>query len=328
MAVRRRTQPNQRRPAPGLALGLVLLVSCGGLACADYAPQQSREGLGAASESASNENGPSSVEPVASTSGAGTEGQLVQDPSDAGATPVPQVDITDPELPVLDLGDPTDARTPGEFLDLRRWHLTLPIGDAGDPRVIEPPDLDEFTLDPYFRLNNTGNAVLFRAHAGGVTTGGSDYPRSELRELTQSGDKAAWSTTSGTHLMTITQAILHLPTEKPEVVAGQIHDQSDDVVMIRLEASMLFVEGDGDNLGTLDADYRLGTLFTVKLEAAAGRIRVYYNDMSEPRVDVERSANDCYFKAGVYTQSNTDRGDSSDAYGEVLMTRLSVEHRD
>ena len=117
--------------------------------------------------------------------------------------------------------------------------------------------------------------------------------------------------------MTITQAITHLPVVKPHVVAGQIHDASDDLVMIRLEGTHLFVVGGGEELGDLDASYQLGTRFTVRIRAADGGVDIYYQDLATPKVTVAREATGCYFKAGAYTQSNPSRGDSPTAYGAV-----------
>jgi poly(beta-D-mannuronate) lyase len=127
--------------------------------------------------------------------------------------------------------------------------------------------------------------------------------------------------------MVIDETIVHLPVAKAHIVAGQIHDASDDVVMIRLENEYLFVEGGGNDVGALDPGYVLGTPFTVKLEAAGGHIRVFYQDMTTPKVDVQRDATGCYFKAGAYTQSNTSTGDDPTAYGEVRITSLSVTHQ-
>jgi poly(beta-D-mannuronate) lyase len=216
---------------------------------------------------------------------------------------------------------------PAALLDLTNWKLTLPVGDPGSPTEIKQPALKTFSLSPYFQSNAAGTGVIFQAHAGGVTTSNSGYPRSELREMTNAGsENAAWSTTSGTHTMTITQAITHLPVVKAHVVAGQIHDSSDDVVMIRLEGTNLFVEGGGEELGALDPGYQLGTRFTVRITAAAGRIRVYYNDLATPKVDIASSSSGCYFKAGAYTQSNPSRGDDPAAYGEVVIHDLVVLH--
>jgi hypothetical protein len=197
-------------------------------------------------------------------------------------------------------------------VDLRPWKLTLPVG-----RPDEVQDVDGFESDHF---QKTPDGLRFRAPVEGATTKGSSYPRCELREK-----GAAWSTSDGTHTMELTQAITRLPAKKPHVVAGQIHDAKDDVIMIRLEGTKLFVEGGGKSLGMLDPAYRLGTFFTVKVVAAGGRIRVDYE--GAPKVAVERRAEGCYFKAGVYTQSNLAKGDVAGEVGEVLIRSLSVTHR-
>jgi hypothetical protein len=212
---------------------------------------------------------------------------------------------------------------PADLLNLANWKLTLPVGTAGKPTEILQPQLAGFSLSPYFVLNAAKNGVQFVAPVGGATTSNSGYPRSELREM-KGGSLASWSNTSGTHTMTITEAITHLPVVKPHVVAGQIHDASDDVIMIRLENTNLFVEHNGTNLGTLDAHYQLGTVYTVKVVAASGRVKVFYNGAL--KVDSARSGSGWYFKAGCYTQSNPSKGDAPTAYGEVLIYALDVTH--
>jgi poly(beta-D-mannuronate) lyase len=136
--------------------------------------------------------------------------------------------------------------------------------------------------------------------------------------------QASWSNVAGVHTMTVTEAITHLPVVKPHVVAAQIHDAQDDVVMVRLERSNLFVEHNGVNLGTLDPNYQLGAVYTVKLVAADGRIKVFYNGVL--KVDVANAGSGWYFKAGCYTQSNLSKGDAADAYGEVVVQALTVSH--
>jgi poly(beta-D-mannuronate) lyase len=164
------------------------------------------------------------------------------------------------------------------------------------------------------------DGLFFRAPVDGATTKGSRYPRCELREK-----GAAWSTSEGVHILTIRQAVTRLPARKPHVVAGQIHDAKDDVVMIRLEGRRLFVEGGGRDLGVLDADYDLSREFTVRIEASGGRVKV---DLDGARkVDVERRAEGCYFKAGVYVQSNPAKGEAPGEFGEVRIRDLRIEHR-
>jgi len=196
------------------------------------------------------------------------------------------------------------------------------------PFEIEQPLLDSYSNPPHFQVTTAKDGVLFQAHCGGVTTSGSGYPRSELREMMKNGtSKASWSITSGAHTMFIKQAITHLPAVKRHVVAGQIHDGTDDVMVIRLEGSKLFIDLNGDDGPVLDPDYTLGKVFTVKFVASDGSIKLYYNDAATPAIDYAHSATGCYFKAGCYTQSNTSQGDATSAYGEVVIHELFVSHQ-
>jgi poly(beta-D-mannuronate) lyase len=216
--------------------------------------------------------------------------------------------------------------TPARVLDLTNWKLTLPIGSSAHSATeVKQPTLDTYANSTYFHVDATGKGVVFRANAGGATTSGSTYPRSELREMTDGGKKeAGWSSKSGTHVMTVTEAITAVPAVKPHVVAAQIHDSEDDVVMVRLEKNRLFVEADGDEVGVLDPAYVLGTRFTVELRATSTGIRVTYNGAKT--VTYVTSGSGYYFKAGCYTQSNVDRGDKASAYGEVVIYGLAVKH--
>jgi poly(beta-D-mannuronate) lyase len=281
----------------------------------------------------------------AGSGGGGAAGGAPRDPIvDAGAV-IATMDAASPSVP--DARGPDARATPGgasgaggsggatarwpsAVLDLTNWKITLPIAGASatKPLEITQPQLAGYAISPWFVVSPAGDGVVFRANAGGVTTSNSGYPRSELREMANDGrDNASWSTTSGTHELTITASVTHLPAVKPHVVAGQIHDASDDVVMIRLEGTHLFLEGGGKDLGTLDPDYHLGTKFTAKLLAADGHIQAFYGDLDHAKVDVARAATGCYFKAGVYTQSNPTKGDAPDAYGEVTIYALRAIHR-
>lgn len=219
------------------------------------------------------------------------------------------------------------VNVPSDVLNLTNWKLTLPIdtAHAGTPDEISQPELDIFADPAYFHLNGTQDGVVFKAHCGGVATSGSGYPRSELREMINRGrDKASWSTSLGTHIMEITQAITHVPDVKRHVVAGQIHDASDDVIVFRLEAAKLFIDENGNNGPVLNPNYQLGDVFTVKFVARNGGVECYYNGQYVYTYGVQTSG--CYFKAGAYTQSNTSKGDAPTAYGEVTIYALSVRH--
>lgn len=223
------------------------------------------------------------------------------------------------------------AKLPSAVTDLTNWKLNIPVADAnGYSREIVQPALSTYA-DDYFHVNAAGDGIVFRAHAGGATTKGSTYPRAELREMQNGGrDKASWSISSGTHTMEITQAVTHLPTRKPHVVVGQIHDASDDVIVFRLEGKKLFIDHNGIQGPILTDDYQLGDPFTVKFVAGGGGVRCYYNGR---HIETYPSTADgCYFKAGMYTQSKTvEKGGKEDAadaeaYGEVVIYSLTVAH--
>jgi hypothetical protein len=102
------------------------------------------------------------------------------------------------------------ARRPADVLDLRRWKLTLPAGREGQPLEIRQPRLKSLANGTYIRLT-PDRGVQFRAPVGGVTTENSNYPRTELREMTADGRReAAWSSTSGRHVMTLSR-----PSRRP-----------------------------------------------------------------------------------------------------------------
>jgi hypothetical protein len=218
------------------------------------------------------------------------------------------------------------AATPAKLLNLANWKLTLPIGSDGKPTEIMQPQLGAYTNPAFFFMNGAHSGVVFRANAGGVTTSGSSYPRSELREMSGGGKaNASWSNTSGVHTMEVREAITHLPAAKPDVVAAQIHDASDDVVEVRLEGSVLSAQyNDGKNSIVLDGGYQLGSAYNLKIVAANGLISVFYNGAHKG--DIPKSGSGWYFKAGCYTQSNTSKGDAPTAYGEVAIYSLGVSH--
>lgn len=227
-----------------------------------------------------------------------------------------------PASPPASAPDP-GHRVPGDVLDLRGWYLTLPTGAPEDPDTVHQPDLAAYS-SPYFRLDDARTGVVFSANAGGVTTEGSKYPRSELREMDGS-EKAAWSNSTGRHTLTVRQAVLALPPVKPEVVVAQIHDAEDDVLLVRCEGTRLLVEwDDGDSEAVLDPAYRLGTPYELRIVATGGRVEILYDGVRA--AEVPASGSGWYFKAGAYVQSNTDKGDEPDAVGEVVVEQLAVEH--
>ena len=125
--------------------------------------------------------------------------------------------------------------------------------------------------------------------------------------------------------MTARQAVTALPKAKPEIVSAQIHGGDDDVMQVRLEGARLVVQyDDGKSEIVMDPNYKLGTIFDVKIVAADGRVRVSYNGVQ--KAEIKQSGSGWYFKSGSYLQSNTSKGDKPNAEGTVVIYSLKVTH--
>lgn len=216
----------------------------------------------------------------------------------------------------------------GDMFNLGIWKLTIPMDDDGDGVADEVmmPLLRYFEDPDFFHLSETGDSVVFRAPCGGATTKNSRYPRSELREMNKdSKTKASWSTTSGVHNMTLEFAVNKTPRKKPHVVAAQIHDGENDLLMVRLEGKKLFLERRDEEDFILIEDYKLGTFVKLMLICDNSRIRAFLDKKQVMEWNVE--ADGLYFKVGCYTQSNPEKGDRPDDYGETEFRSVYVVHK-
>jgi Alginate lyase len=207
------------------------------------------------------------------------------------------------------------AIKPAQVLDLAVWKINLPTRN----QQVTQPQLASFE-DSAFQVVA---AVQFTATCGGEAQPGSKYARSELREMNPDGSNAAWSTTSGTATMEITQRITHLPVAKPALVCGQIHND-DYLILVELDAKNLYVRYRDATAGVLDDDYQLGTFFDLKVQVTGGYVDVYYNGAHKVHQPMKETG--CYFKAGCYVQSSTQTGDLPTAYGQVEISQLTITH--
>lgn len=236
---------------------------------------------------------------------------------------------------------PTNAQLPmamasgnsaGQVLNLQNWKLTLPVNTAhnGDPDEIKQPELNTYSDPQYFFVSKKKDAVTFRANVGGETTKGSNFARSELREMA-GNEKAAWSSDKGRHTLFIDQRITHLPDVRKHMVVGQIHDATKYVIFFRLEDHNLLVSVNGGQRVVLDDDYSLGKRFSVKFVVANNETQCYYNNVL--KYTYSGGFTDAYFKAGAYVQSSCKgkkmvEGESCEAYGEVEIYDVWVKHED
>jgi hypothetical protein len=247
---------------------------------------------------------------------------------------------------------PRDARVPGDVLDLRRWRLNLPVdsrgGSSGESALVRQPNVLTYS-DSSFAVNPAGDGVVFRAGVRGATTENSAYPRSELRELSASGSLAAWKASGGTHTMTVTGSIDHLPLNRPQISAAQIHGSSDIPLIVLATGHcdahcnhdtrtrtippgtvrLLTKENDNRSSVVLDPDYRLGSRYTLTVRMRAGVATLTYKNRGSGVVRTRSfrvtSGQGLYFKAGAYTLSNLE-SDAASAYGQTTINALSVTH--
>lgn len=206
---------------------------------------------------------------------------------------------------------------PSSILNLDNWKLTLPTGKKGSPAEVTQPRLDTYS-DSNFNVD--GSSVIFTAPTSGVTTSGSSYPRSELREMQAGGKKlASWSNKRMTRTMDVTEAFLELPSGKPEVVGAQIHGGADDITKLILRESTLSITI-GDNGNEDIGSYTLGTYFTFRYVARPHGIECWYNGVLVHTIPGNFSG--AYFKAGCYTQANRTNGSGK---GRVAISSLTLD---
>jgi hypothetical protein len=227
---------------------------------------------------------------------------------------------------------------PGTLLNLIFWKLTLPIGSAGSPGEVKWTALKTFINESWFFT--VGSWVVMRCNAGGVTTSGTTYPRTEFREMSSDGQaKASWSNTDGLmHSLIGRFKVTRLTKNKPHVCIAQIHDGSDDIIEVRVEGSIsggptrVLVDLDGEDYGVLDGAYTKGDPFDLIINADSRGIRITYISVKTgftKTLKISRFGSGWYFKAGCYLQSNTNnkapwQSDAANDYAEVQIAKNSL----
>eukprot|EP01111_Echinosteliopsis_oligospora_P008162 TRINITY_DN2364_c0_g1_i3.p1 TRINITY_DN2364_c0_g1~~TRINITY_DN2364_c0_g1_i3.p1 ORF type:complete len:232 (-),score=42.06 TRINITY_DN2364_c0_g1_i3:126-821(-) len=201
---------------------------------------------------------------------------------------------------------------PGDILDLNPFTLQLPIDNNEE---IHQPQLNTYSNYPYF-YSADNDYVTFLAFVNGSHTPNSLYERTELSE------NKRWNS-SGTSKMTVKEAYIHLPKNRPELVGAQIHTPTSGVVLqVRLNYPNLVVLANG-GFHTIQENYQLGTVHTVELEVINSQITVYLN--GENVYSYKQEGTGWYFKAGAYVQSNLKYDEGSE-YGQVDIYSVSISH--
>jgi hypothetical protein len=227
-------------------------------------------------------------------------------------------------------------------IDLSHWNLTLPTGTIGHPSVVPTAGLLEGYTSPYFYRAADGSLVSW-CPVTGVTTPGSVFPRSELRETNPNGTLDNWSAAAGTATLNATLAVNVVPSTG-KVVVGQIHDTGGIIAsrpLLMLEYECDAAKGTGSLVAevrptplsltatgfTVATGIALNAKFcyAVQLQASLA-LSVAINGVtkySQP-IDTSWETEGLYFKAGAYCL-DTSPGPSSKG-AQVSFYALSATH--
>jgi hypothetical protein len=238
--------------------------------------------------------------------------------------------ITDGEPSIVDTAITRLLEYPADLIDLSRFKLKVPANtaQAGAPDEYRNPQLQTYA-DEFFHLNDAKDGIVMKANAGGYTTSGSSYPRTQLGECDANGTTFTWDSEQGKHQMLVRLAVTHLAVVKKDINVAQVHDGNGYLVAIVLKNDGKLVVEANDNgtpirLATLEAAYQLGAEFTIRFGTSDGAIMVLYNGNYVASWNAPGTGN--YFTTGAYVLTNTSKGDAPEAYGEIVLKELAVSH--
>ncbi|HEX2560670.1 polysaccharide lyase family 7 protein [Phenylobacterium sp.] len=230
-------------------------------------------------------------------------------------------------------------------IDYSNWKLTLPTDSSGgfSGTAVEIKSLSGYENAKYFYQGSDG-AQVFVAPVEGATTSGSNYARSELREMLGT-DRAAWKLSQGGQMVGTLEVDV-APTlfggSPGRVIFAQIHGIDDELVRFYWEGNQIYFKN--DQAGSSNSEQR----FDLK-NAAGERPNVSLNEKFSYSIDADGSdlvikvwadgqvytsatkINDVwqsdafYFKAGTYLGTNETQGEG---YGQTSYFDLRFTHGD
>jgi len=214
------------------------------------------------------------------------------------------------------------------------WNLG--VGLSSGHVDISPTELQSgYVNSPYYCMNSDGSAVQFQVFLnGGTTSSNTKYPRSELREYAvgSTSTKAAWSGSSGHHILRLAEKIMHVGPQKCEIVMAQMHDASDDTLQIEAFAATQAGPFDwklrlaGTLVATLLTGVPLGTEVATDIDVNNGLLVVKMNGVQKYS-DTPGFGTGQYFKCPCYPNQNVaDSGNPSTEYARVELRNLFVSH--
>jgi hypothetical protein len=236
-------------------------------------------------------------------------------------------------------GGPLDPNVaPGGNFDLAMWELTEPIASASSPTT--PTTISPAKLvgangyhDSYFFTDPTDGSMTFWDPENGVATSNSDYPRSELREMTLAGSEANWPS-SGTNTLSATLKVTQVPNH---VAVGQIHLGTGTPASTKPLLELFYYDsgsivlsieqtpaGD-DSMPNPVGNVPLGKVWSYVIGLSGNTISLVINGGSTQTFTMSSTFDqeNMYFKAGDYDQSS---GSSATVGAQVQFYALSLFH--
>jgi len=236
----------------------------------------------------------------------------------------------------------TGSTDPTTFLNMNGkgtgtggW-FNLGIGLSSGHVDIAPTELQGgYVNSPYYCMSSTGSAVQMQIFCnGGTTSANTKYPRSELREYAvgSTSTKAAWSGSSGHHIMRGATKLMHIGPNKPECTVAQMHDSADDTLGIKVIGSSASGPFDwkhsilGASSVTMLSGVPLGTEVAWEIDVLNGLLTIKLNGATK-YTGTPGFGSGQYYKTGCYIQQNVaDNGNPSTEYGRVELRNLFVSH--
>jgi len=193
---------------------------------------------------------------------------------------------------------------PAQQFDLSHFNLQLPIPEKNSIKQIQNHELNKYA-SKYFYLDPSRKGMVFFVSSDGVTTHGSHYPRTELR------DQRNWNFT-GQHTLTATLAVLEQPSTN-KIIVGQIHGDRKGTEAVKI----WWVNGDlivgvkpevdaKEQRVTYAKNVPLNQKFSYTIAQSGKNVTVTINNVSHSfNFGNSWDTEQVYFKAGNYLQDNS-----------------------
>lgn len=243
----------------------------------------------------------------------------------ADEEPIPFVGPPKPPPPII------LKKYAGDVFGLEPFLLEIPLDDDGDGLAdqVAMPLLRNFEDPDCFRLDRTGETILFRVRGDDPRMKDESFPRSELRERSKQGDSpAAWSTSDGlVRTLSITLSFTRLPSDAP-VSALSLHGEAGELFALRHESGgkgrVVLSRRDLDPV-VLAEPYEPGAPVEILLVLSKGTANLLVGSKSLAEWPLEGAG--LQFRAGCVLEEASESGADTASLAEVAISKLYLTHK-